>query len=45
LFNYKYSRCEAALGYKLYSKAYEYLKLNKDGESNIIREHLISKIY
>lgn len=36
-------RCESALGYKLYIKAYEYLFANRGGDLSLKRDHLISK--
>jgi hypothetical protein len=38
-------RCESALGYKLFIKAYDYLKVNRKSDPLAVREHLISKIY
>jgi hypothetical protein len=43
IYLFKYSRCESALGNKLYIKAFEYLKANRNNEPQLIREHLISR--
>lgn len=35
-------KCQSALGYKLFTKAYDYLKINRNNDPILIREHLIS---